>query len=265
MATKQTEQNDIDSDEEETGKIVEERETRREARKMQKTICDLTYNKKAEFSDISKSAIEELRDVNNELFTTGKINHSREQQTDALIIKDLAYGVKAQSAAMNDAVHNFDFDLLANNIARRCVGNFSWTTFGKEIGVVVTMVSPHQTMLGPIAKEMKARKATQRRAQKETGPAEKPIEIDQDEEDESTNERLNRLREAISDSVKNGHPQIDLLNLLIDKEDVVQTIENFFDFSFVVKVIYELLLCDFVYFLLYRCYALRTENTIMSV
>jgi hypothetical protein len=60
-------------------------------------------------------------------------------------------------------------------------------------------------------------------------------ERDEDDEDiEATNERQMRMATALEETVLNSKG-VDVMKFLIDPEDPVQTIENFFDFSFFVR------------------------------
>jgi len=82
----------------------------------------------------------------------------------------------------------------------------------------------------------------------------KAVELknEEDDDDEATNERLQKLFNVMSDlsqQIESGlsqqsqeQPQqqdcaIDFLRVLVDLTDDVQTVENLFDFAFLIKVI----------------------------
>lgn len=135
-----------------------------------------------------------------------------------------------------------------------------WSTFGLEVQPILATPVPLTTMVGPFQKEERIRKAPVRRKENEednknVGP-EKPKEVQQNGEEElneATNVRVQNLLTKVRDltyrrnSNKRKRSQedddeasgdevgFDLLELLVDPVDDVQTIENFFDFSFLIK------------------------------
>jgi hypothetical protein len=158
---------------------------------------------------------------------------------------------KEQSSNMSDSAHRFDFSLLATKIAAKYSREegFSWTKFGKDVGHINNNAPSFSTMLGPISKEVKVRKVAVRKEKESMNMiAERPEEISQDDKDgdEATNERLKVLHRLIMKEMpSDGDEQqeqlpFDLLKLLVDPADNVQTIENFFDFSFLIKVWMEI-------------------------
>ncbi|CAE7473559.1 unnamed protein product [Symbiodinium microadriaticum] len=58
-------------------------------------------------------------------------------------------------------------------------------------------------------------------------------------ESEATNQRIRQLFSVLQDSTittrTNSSHAIDMMDLLVDRQSVVQTIENFFDFAFLIK------------------------------
>ena len=96
-------------------------------------------------------------------------------------------------------------------------------------------------MLGPLGKPPKARKVMEKakKGPKENNKLEKPEEILQDEDDEEEKEfneatfaRIDTQLKAITKGKKKMMP---LLPFLLDSEDQVQTVENVFDYAFLIK------------------------------
>eukprot|EP01034_Spumella_vulgaris_P027263 gene27263-33957_t len=152
---------------------------------------------------------------------------------------------------MADSAHRFDFLTLATKIVGNPLfndeGEFSWSKFGKDVGQIVNNAPVFNCMLGPISKEIKVRKAIVRREKEDmSGTAQKPEEISQGQDDdkdgdEATNERLkvlhNKIMEVMphADGTEGEQQVFDLFKLLVDPADNVQTIENIFDLSFLIK------------------------------
>lgn len=236
---------DAEEDEEEAQQIEDEINIRKAIRAKQRNISNLAYHEKDKFADVRSSKLDEVRKTNNDLWAGGMVAHSRELQNDALILRDLAYGIKAQSAAMDDSFRSFDMADFARLLKQKyCAGDdgdanrpFSWSALGRAVGIIPTSVPTYNTMVGPLSKEIKVRRVGERKMrEKITGAAEKPVDVEQEEEDEATNERLLHLQGLLVEKTKTASGEyFDLLNTLVDPNDRVQTIENFFDFCFVIK------------------------------
>ena len=130
--------------------------------------------------------------------------------------------------------------------------NFDWTHFGASIGTIFTMLPQWNCILGTLDKEVKERKKSERtKKTKENLVVETLEEIENkknaqgnnedEDEAEATNGRSLKLQRTLEKtciadgSKKETRKPTSMLDLLIDIEDPVQTIENFFDFSFLVK------------------------------
>ena len=212
---------------------------RRKIRQQQRQLKEDMDSVKDQLSNVRSDKFQTAAGALATIFT--EVHYPREQQNDAVAFKELSFAVKAQSANMADLSHRFDFGAFANKVQSKYSrdGNFSWTDFGLDVGHIVTSIPVFETMLGPMKKEMKVRKVAERK-NKERNLAinEKPEDVEQDaeEENEETNSRLKCLHKVIMQEDKEQVEPFDLLKLLIDPEDNVQTIENFFDYSFLVKV-----------------------------
>lgn len=212
---------------------------RRKIRQQQRQLKVDMDSVKDQLTDVKSEKFQTALGALDNIFTT--VSHPREQQYDAMAFKELSFAVKAQSANMADLSHRFDFGSFAAKVQSKYSrdGNFSWTDFGLDVGHIITGVPLFETMLGPMKKEIKPRKvAVRRERERNVAENEKPEEVEQDasESNEETNSRLKSLHKVIMQEENDQVEPFDLLKLLIDPEDNVQTIENFFDFSFLVKV-----------------------------
>eukprot|EP00595_Chromulina_sp_UTEXLB2642_P002183 CAMPEP_0196767474 /NCGR_PEP_ID=MMETSP1095-20130614/41544_1 /TAXON_ID=96789 ORGANISM="Chromulina nebulosa, Strain UTEXLB2642" /NCGR_SAMPLE_ID=MMETSP1095 /ASSEMBLY_ACC=CAM_ASM_000446 /LENGTH=117 /DNA_ID=CAMNT_0042135829 /DNA_START=1 /DNA_END=350 /DNA_ORIENTATION=+ len=106
-------------------------------------------------------------------------------------------------------------------------------------------------MTGPLYRQPKARKAIERK-QKDAEDLSKikttaaTLKYDENDEKEATTTRKLKLKQIVTNMTNTFNTQvesgerpkeggIDLVRLLIDPHDPVQTIENVFDFSFLIK------------------------------
>lgn len=139
----------------------------------------------------------------------------------------------------------YNFDDFADCIKTKFVNNetgyMSWEKLGVDIASLYSDVPKYSTFYGPLKREIKAKKARALKV-KDNLVHVKPDEIiqdkDDDEDNEATNERLKYQLEVagkLSTDDKGVRKSFELLRLLVDPLDAVQTVENFFDFSFMVK------------------------------
>ncbi len=231
-----------------TQEEVDEEESanqRRLLRRKQRELQEDVSNVRAQIINLESGKFDIARNRLNELFA--HVHHPREQQNDALTFKELSFAAKAQSANMIDSAITFDPDSAFHTIRGRFTDqndHISWTKLGDELASISTGAAAVETMVGPMAKEAKIRKAIVRAVKdRELAglSAEKPEEMEQgeDDADEATNERLKKLLDVIMETTLENEDErhtLDLLKLLVDPADNVQTIENFFDYAFLVKV-----------------------------
>lgn len=120
---------------------------------------------------------------------------------------------------------------------------FSWSRLGKDVGALFKS-APHATMmLGPLGKPSKVRKVTEKVAREKIGnvalakPEDIVQEVDEEEDkefNEATFKRIDVQMNLILEKSKKSQ-SLPLLPLLFDAEDQVQTVENFFDYAFLIK------------------------------
>jgi hypothetical protein len=219
-----------------------------------------------ELADIKKGKFQAMNDSLNQTFE--KIHHARELTLDVCGQKMLSHSLKSQALKLSDLSkqHNFealclklkDFYSVINEKGQANTDHIDWTVLGFEVAHIKPITTSFTTMTGPFQKEEKTRKPiTRRKATNEdekNAPVEKPKEIIQtgdEDKNEATNERVKKLISVVRNLTdeSNEHKSssspsaggggeigFDLLSLLVDPVDDVQTIENFFDFSFLIKV-----------------------------
>ena len=165
----------------------------------------------------------------------------RESFNDVKNLHEIAHIACKQAYQLEEFHNQFDFEHISDGI--RYLGNsdegaeFSWVEVGKHLNCLFRGIPSMNIMLGCIDKEPKVRKRIVKKAKQsnESMVTTVPSEIIQSQKDnenetnEATNERIHHLYTTIQEKGD------DLLQLLINPKDNVQTIENFFDFSFLIK------------------------------
>lgn len=185
---------------------------------------------------------------------------------DVATLSHLALAVKKQAHRLGDNSSSFNFATFVHHLKERYSVDstadgrqnyqpFDWSKLGMDIGNVFILPPKLSTMMGTLDVEIKQKKKGERtKKSKEDLVAENLEEIEnkknksaengeEDDEAEATNGRSAKLVRTIekkcsssssssSSSVPTNTPMLDLL---VDIDDPVQTVENFFDFSFLVK------------------------------
>ena len=169
------------------------------------------------------------------------VENTRELKLDAVAVRELSFALKTQATKLNDLSRKYDFKSFAEAIVR--LGRpdpsapFNWEWLGGELASVINFCPEFTTMIGPLKKEVKVRKPLVKKV-KEDGNVQtvKPQEVENANEsknDEATNKRVKEIVK-LCESKKNE--TFDIFSLLVNPVDQVQTVENFFDFSFLIKV-----------------------------
>ena len=133
---------------------------------------------------------------------------------------------------------------------------FDWCTLGADVGALFTTPFPATMMLGPLGKPpkvrvVKERQAPARKDNSKVITAEEVVQDSDDDEEEEIGEdgkpkekkefneatfaRINNQVEVLSDLKKTGRSHLQLVPFLVDTDDQVQTVENFFDYAFLIK------------------------------
>ena len=122
---------------------------------------------------------------------------------------------------------------------------FDWSRLGADAGQLFTTTFPASIMLGPLGKPPKIRLQREVKPRAKEDKTKKMVveDVDQDDDDDDGNKKeFNEatfaridIQERILGKYKEQNKKIDLVSFLVDPEDQVQTIENFFDYAFLIK------------------------------
>ena len=248
------------NEEELTEQVENEKIFRRQLRAQQRKLNDEINDNLDKIQVAGNTLFSNLRDRNNEIFE--QVNNPRELYLDAGILTGLARSARIQTSSMDDVSRRYDFDTFAERLQEHFMsdeGYIDWNRLGKDCGTLFRTIPPFNVMRGLLGKESvpKVRKQVEKRGPKDTSAADKPEEIFQgnvkkegkesedDDVNEATTVRLNKLMKllethAVAQTGKSEDEKVKLrmLDLLVDTSEIggkVQTIENFFDYSFLVK------------------------------
>jgi hypothetical protein len=236
-------------------KMNDDSDDRRRLRiKMREHLSSVVCNRDS-IAKINSDAFDIALRRQNELFE--KTTHTREQLIDVTALKEIASAAKVQTNFLDDLSSRCDTTLLLESISKlhgnRTAGTFDWETFGRDVSVHFRSVPSFLVANGPLSQEIKARKQVERKSAKDNEPIVRPDQVanttkDDDGDDgedgaaESTNKRVQHLRKLLeskpvtTEVAGEEHvTQTDLLTLLVDPKDPIQTVENFFDFAFLIK------------------------------
>ena len=226
-----------------------QRAQRRELRKEQRKLLDSVHDNFEKIADKNSSTFDDLRQETNRLF--GLANKTREQHNDALIFQQLSKGLKKMTASTSNLSARYNFsgfkDKLWEQYEDKELERFksiNWVVLGEDVGSFMRTPGNVTTFFGPLLREEKVRKESQRTKKREDDVIElRPEELIHDEEDdinEATNERFKILEGILKKNLNSFTETNDveinnLIKILVDPTSSVQTIENFFDFSFMIK------------------------------
>lgn len=227
--------------------IEQEAERNRQLRKKQYVIHDKLHAQRDDY--ITKTGeFDAIRYENNELFN--EVNRTREQLNDTITMCMLSNIMKKRASVMDNLSRILNFDNFASGLQGKYSdesGSFSWGLLGGDVGSLTSPTPPLLTLLGPLERQEKIRAA------RNAGPKkseERLIEVRADEVtqggkdnnnndvDEATNARfaaLARYAEVKSAPGPDGNIRTFNIESLVDPIDPVQTVENLFDFSFLIK------------------------------
>jgi len=206
----------------------------------------------AKLEDGDTELFNEIRARNNKAFAD--VGHTREGTMDAAINLELAHAMFKRSEKLDDLSRRIHFEEFALCLTKtyRFDGKFCWRSLGQDVGKLFMRPTPLVTMLGSMDKPEKVRMAAQKRVPREKLVETRPEELIQEgpkkvvgadgtiegEEEEECNEatyaRITAQDRKI-DALTKGTQHVSMLKMLVDEKDHVQTVENFFDFAFLIK------------------------------
>lgn len=162
--------------------------------------------------------------------------------------------MKNKAAKLADFSRRYDFHTWAaaacDKFKDKQTDTYDWTKMGLDCGALFTSAPPMTVMLGPISKPVIVRKIAGKKGPREIHVEIQPEELIQtaEEDDEATNERIQTQSNLImklcypefkakkkNDKPAQASKSFDLLQTLVDPQDPVQTVENLFDFAFMIK------------------------------
>mmetsp|Transcript_30588 Transcript_30588/g.98584 ORF Transcript_30588/g.98584 Transcript_30588/m.98584 type:complete len:305 (-) Transcript_30588:365-1279(-) len=223
-------------------------EERRRLRKSQRQLLDRITTQGDEMVQLESTAYAEERDNNNALFQ--EVRHTRELGNDGdnlVVIGELA---TKRSAQLAHSVQQYPASKIVEKLKEeygRARGG-PWLGLGRDVGHLFAAVPELAFMCGPLQQPEKAapppkeKKKRQRATQDDSQLEETQYETtdysqaatmstQQKKQEEATNRRLQTLVETMSS--KEG--DFDLMRLLVSPGKFSETVENFFDLSFLVK------------------------------
>jgi hypothetical protein len=230
--------------------------SRRALRTLMREHHEYILDNRDALSKIGATEYKDARSKTNALFK--QLEYNREQFIDAITLKEIARAADAQTVALDDMSRRYDFGGLCSSICTTYETShqgIDWSTLGKDVGNLFRGIPVQSFMLGPLSKYFKPRAATQRRHKidKVIDEIVRPDEFFQAQNKdngngngkgvnaEATNERIDHLlKHLMSDNETTFAKQyirkrLNVLNTLVDPCDTVQTVENFFDFAFLIK------------------------------
>ena len=227
-------------------------EDRRKLRAAQRFIMDIIERDGEAAVDINSSAFDNIRQKTNHVFEEREkiqTHITREHLNDAVIMRDLSHVVRKQAATLQNVSRLYSFEHFASCIKRDFRNEASpigidWVVLGDDVGSLYLPQAELNTMLGPISKQKKMRNAPVRKVKQDYVDIVPDAIINRNEDgdcDEATNERYKKLldvSETMSSSGGKGEDvdrTYNLLSVLVNRDDNVQTVENLFDFAFAIK------------------------------
>lgn len=208
-------------------------EIKRKVEDISDNIIDLTDVKQARKFE---QTVIDLREVAEE------VHNVRELSLVTHGLKDLSKAVKAQAGSLSKLASKLDFETLARGLKNQFEGqsasSLDWEKYGSHMFSIYDSTCKVTTLRGPLLLEVKARRERQPRASQDASDPAKATVVTQEEDgdDEATSERVYNLLHALDEVPKPDGATFDLLSLLVNPKNPVKTIENLFDFAFIVKV-----------------------------
>lgn len=170
------------------------------------------------------------------------VEKPRELYLGSSVVAGYAGAVLSQWDALGDRSTRFNWqDFSTATKSKFSAGaeeGINWEKLGSESRMLFNCVASFNTMVGPIHKEERQRKMAVRRQRDDLSAVKvttaEEVQNDADDgNDEATNARVTRMYELL-DSF--GGKPFDLLKILVDPVNPVQSVENFFDFAYLHKV-----------------------------
>ncbi|CAM9194233.1 unnamed protein product [Pylaiella littoralis] len=231
----------------ESGQTAQERRALRlRQRELRKEIIEQTLD----IGDLTKGNCRDLTEKNAELFELTKF--PREAVTDGENMKLIAEGAVAQVKKVTNGAVGVDGDLFLGSVKQFYSKSngaedggaklFDWTSWGGNVSMVYLAVPEGGGfMMGPIDKPAKVKRTLLRRERILDVDAKEITPETVEKTSKKTKQKLDQTQTRIAQMKKQelhggtqGLPK-DIFETLINPKSFTQTVENFFDFSFLVK------------------------------
>lgn len=238
----------------------EEDQKRRNLRRKQHHMQDQIVKDQGDLQDVQKDDFTELMDDLN--YIHRNISHSREAQLDTKLLNMMAETLVNRAKKIDTS--NLSFSSLAESVKKNYCDDddgdenssarskheahteISWMKLGADVGKLFLNPVDLSTMVGPMSKPKKVVAARQARQRDEPALVVRPEVLDTSkkdgtDEDKEVDEVTFRRLEDLDKEVKHRSEdrgvsdKFELLDILFDAKDCVQTVENFFDFAFWIK------------------------------
>jgi len=222
-------------------------EERRELRKNQRQLLDRIQGRTDEMVQLDSRAYAEERGQNNELFKS--VGFTRELGNDGDNLVAIGELATKRSAQLAHSATSYSSQKIVDGLKKhystgknRC----KWLALGEDVSGLFSAVPELGFMFGSLQQPEKVKKVAERKKRKvaedddlqetqyETTDYSQraPGDPQAKKQEEATNRRLQTLA-ALMETKKDEH--FDLVNLLVNPDKFSETVENFFDLSFLVK------------------------------
>eukprot|EP01032_Pedospumella_encystans_P010841 gene10841-12654_t len=217
-------------------------ETRRNNRMMLKEVCEDMKDSKQEMKNVHSTKFASLL-KRYENVAKGLVDpNTNELMAGATCVRQLTDAVKGQAQTLSDVSTRLSLQDLSTSVTNRfgndeAIGGLNWANLGNEARQLFNSTPSFNTLVGPLNKEERQRNITVRRHRENTADvinatSENIENNESDGNDEATNARVTHLLKHIE---SHENQEFDLLKTLVDPVNPVQSLENFFDFSYLHK------------------------------
>lgn len=221
-------------------------EERRRLRLEQRQLLHRIEERATELTSLASKAFEEERSRNNKLFK--KVRYTRELGNDGENMAAISELATKRSAQLARSVSRYSAHRVADCL-QRDYGSHSdgiWLSLGRDVSALFRTVPRLDFMCGALQKPDKVKKPIQRKhrvaadmddveeTQYETVDYSERQDAAAKKHEEATNQRLQHLLGEL-DKLGARQSPIDIMRLCVNPHSFHQTVENFFDLSFLVK------------------------------
>ncbi|CAM9421758.1 unnamed protein product [Ascophyllum nodosum] len=226
----------------------ERRALRLEQRKLRAEVIE----QQADIGDPTKTNMQEVTEKNHRLFRS--VKYPREAVQDGETMKLIASAASEQVKKVANSSVGTDLDdflhklktvfSTASGAGSGSSAHFNWSKLGGSVSMVfLSAPAGGGFMMGPLDKPLKEARSRQRRNKPNDDNVEEVEPEDvaptkgkhgSKQKKDQTHERITRMRDQVATKGLNGK-ETDMFETLLNPKSFTQTVENLFDFSFLVK------------------------------